>query len=898
MAFQTQNNPFGGVDSWSSRPDAYKYPNPFCDIASVYIPTNLNDAFEWMEYLLLIMPPFLAVINRVVSYFLTDLEISDVSDDVRKNYEELFDDQLHLIQRLQDIGKDYFCLGGDARVYTDSGIRTIKELAESGDKVRVCGLDGKWHETVFKSYGVQRTRSLTLGNGMKLRVTDAHHWWVDTGDDGDDLTYVDTAHLKYWHRIPLKAIPRPDKGDDYRRGVLHGMTLCSQGRVTQMKKSIADWYASNFGLEPKECMGVPPKAGMSREYWYGVWTGMAETAGYFQRNKRYFFISHKDKDVLEACRAGFESVGFSMRSIYRKKIWNGEVRHYMPFTCQYLSEDDFLFDETKAKFRSIMADATPPRYYTGVSEIGSHTRMEEVYCCEEPETHTFTLAGGVVTGNCYGNSFVSLYLPFERYLKCPKCGVEIHISRIKYDFDADNAQFKCECPKCKQGKVAFKHIDRRLRDTSKVNVIRWNPKRIRLKVHPISGQIKYYYKLEEKFVEKVRSGDPFYIDQAQWGFIETCCGKRSKKEGAECLFEFAEGQIYHMRDTVFAGLHDKIRGWAIPPLLPYFKLAYYIQLMRRYDEAIALDFIMPFRILYPQGQAPGGQDALTMVSMQTFIAAMSSMVEKKRANMTAIEVAPFAIGYELIGGEAKQLAPKESIQQAEQELLNAMGFPQELFAGTLSLQAAPVALRLFEREWNPLVDNMNAILQWVSDQIARYFMWDKATIKLTPITLADDMEKKGLQMQAAAGQDISKMTAYKSIGIDYMKEQERIIKEQTDVQKLQEKAMAEAQAQQANGSQAGGGEQGDAEGGGGGGGMSGPGGDVGATPGDVEQQASELAQNLVARNNPTESRQMLAKIKQTNPTLYAMVKAKMQELRQQLSSQGREQMIAQMGQGG
>jgi len=343
-----------------------------------------------------------------------------------------------------------------------------------------------------------------------------------------------------------------------------------------------------------------------------------------------------------------------------------------------------------------------------------------------------------------------------------------------------------------------------------------------------------------------------------------------------------------MKDTVLAGLSDDIKGWAIPPMLPYFKLAYYIQLMRRYDEAIALDFIVPFRVLFPQGGTSGTQDPLQLVSMSTFVAQMQEMIARKRSNVTTYEVAPFAIGYEMIGGEAKQLAPKENIEQATQELLNAMGFPQELFAGTLTLQAAPVALRLFEKEWNPLVDNMNTILQWMTDQVSRYFMWDPAKVKLTPITLADDMEKKSIMLQAAAGQDISKQTVYRTLGYNYLDEQQRIVREQQDVQKMQEKAMADAQAQAASGAMGGGGEGGDESG------MNGPGGQVGATPGDVESQATELATNLVKANNPAQTRHQLAQIKQTNPTLYAMVKAKMQDLRQELSYQGQQMAIQQM----
>lgn len=896
MAYGSQNNPFGGIDSYGARADAYKYPNPFCDIASVYIPTNLNSAFEWMEYLMLSMPPFMSVINRVVSYFLTDIEVNDVADDVRDKYIKVFSDELHLIQKLQDIGKDYFCFGGDTLVYTSDGIHRIEDLAKSGKKVSVCGFDGKWHKVLFKSYGIQDTREIVFGNGVKVRATNNHHWWVDQGDHNDYLSSCTTENLKYWYRMPIKQIPRPDKNSTFYKGVLHGLVLGIGSSTNKRKRKLIESFKTEHNLSITSDMYKAPKPNATREYWYGVFSGMFETCGYFQSRKRYLFLTSSDKSILEACKLGFDKVGIISKSVATRAIWNSATRYYLPFNSQNLFKHDFLLSETSDKFLEMMKGAPSPRLYTCIKSISSDTIKEEVYCCEEPDTHTFVLSGGVVTGNCYGNAFISLYLPFERYLVCPDCKTEIHISRIKYDFDATDGRFLCECPSCKKGKVEFTRIDRRLRDTSKINIIRWNPKRIKLKVHPISGEIKYYYKLEEKFVTKVREGDPFYINTSQWGFIDTCCGDKAKKNATECLFEFAQGQIYHMRDTVFAGLQDKIKGWAIPPMLPYFKLAYYIQLMRRYDEAIALDFIMPFRILYPQGQAPGGQDALTMVSMQTFIAAMSNMVEKKRANMTAIEVSPFAIGYELIGGEAKQLAPKESIQAATQELLNAMGFPQELFAGTLSLQAAPVALRLFEREWNPFIDGMNTVLQWISDQVARYFMWDKATVSLTPITLADDMEKKGIQMQAAAGQDISKQTAYRAMGIDYLKEQERIIQEQQDIQKLQEKAMAEAQAQQANGAYGGGGgggaEGGDASG------MNGPGGQVGATPSDVNEQADQLCLTLLKDPDPSHVRSVLISLKSSNPTLHAMVKQKLQDARNQLASEGKQQMLAQMRQGG
>ena len=482
----------------------------------------------------------------------------------------------------------------------------------------------------------------------------------------------------------------------------------------------------------------------------------------------------------------------------------------------------------------------------------------------------------------YGNSFVSLYLPFDRYLKCPNCGMEYHIDTIGYAFDRHTGDFVCDCKKCGAENEIFKRIDRRSFDTSRVRVIRWNPKRIRLRVHDISGDIEYYYRMEQRFVDHICDGDRFYLNQTPWSMVQTCL--RNGSEPDQHLFKFSRESVFHMKESSLAGL--PIKGWAMPPLLPYFKLAYYIQLMRRYDEAIALDFIVPFRVLYPENSAPNGQDALTTVSMSTFISAMQQMVQRKRYNVTDIQVAPFSIGYQLIGGEAKQLAPKDSIQEAMSELLSAMGIPQELFSGNLTLQAAPVALRLFERQFNVFVDGINSLLQWILDRVSTYFMWDQVSGSLSSVTLADDLERKGLQLQAAGGMDISKQTAYRAYGIDFMKEQKRMLDEQTQINEMNQKAQQEAQAAMQQGGGSGGEESG----------MEGPGGTVGATPGDVNEQADQLAQQLLFATPPTQVRGALAQIKASNPTLYALVKAKMQEYRQQAASQGQQMVMDQQRQ--
>lgn len=481
----------------------------------------------------------------------------------------------------------------------------------------------------------------------------------------------------------------------------------------------------------------------------------------------------------------------------------------------------------------------------------------------------------------YGNVFVSIYFPFDRLLICKECETRFHIDTIKYKFDMKKTTFHGTCPKCKnEGK--FQHLDIRSLDKSKVRIIRWDPKQIRMRCHDISGEVEYYLEMDQRFVQKLNEGNRFYLNSTPWSMIEAV----SKAKGSEQpLYLFDSNSLYHMKEASLAGL--PIKGWGIPPILPNFKLAYYIQLLRRYDEAIALDFIVPFRVLHPTQGAPGGAgtDPLQTMSMESFVSKMTKLVANKRKNLTDIQVSPFPIGYQMFGGEAKALAPKDNIAQAMDELLNAVGFPAELYRGSLSIQAFPVALRLFEKTWGSLVDGYDDLISWILTRISKYFMWGEITGSLRSVTLADDIERKALALQAAAGQDISKGTAYKPLGIDFLEEQSKLVEEQKEIMKLQQEAMEEQEAAQLDPSGAGGG---------GGGGMPpGPGGSPGATPGDVHSQAKEMAYQLVTQTPETLRRGELIKIKHSNPTLHALVIQEMDALRQELSRQGQAMMLQQ-----
>lgn len=483
----------------------------------------------------------------------------------------------------------------------------------------------------------------------------------------------------------------------------------------------------------------------------------------------------------------------------------------------------------------------------------------------------------------YGNSFVSVYLPFERMLTCPKCGTRYMARKIDYRFDPGTMTFSGKCYRCGD-RVTFNRFDYPSPDQSRICLRRWNPKRFELRVHPVSGKTEYYYRLDEdKLVTHITSGrsvDRFYIDESPWDFIEACCIRRGLDTP---LFRFKDDSILHIKVPALAGI--EMYGWGMPPLLPYLKLAYYVQLMRRYDEAIAMDYIVPFRVLSPSAIANGdGQDALTLSSMRGFVSAMQAMVERKRKNITDVQISPYPINYQMLGGEGKNLAPKENLQMAMTDLINALGYPEDMYTGKLTMQTAPVAIRVFEKQYQFMVDGFNDVVDWTLQKVSRHLHWDSISGSLQTTTLADDIERKSLMLQAAAAGDISKGTAYRNVAdIDFIDEQKKIVTEQTQVQNIQQRAMAAQQAQQLNGGPEA--EDGDAAGV--------PGGMVGATPGDVRAQAQAYAQQLLTMPD-SQRRGMLIKIKQSNPTLHDQVMGIMNDMRSQMRSQGGAMLLEQM----
>lgn len=472
------------------------------------------------------------------------------------------------------------------------------------------------------------------------------------------------------------------------------------------------------------------------------------------------------------------------------------------------------------------------------------TKMETILE-DQLDLRTFISMVGV-DRYTYGNSFVSVFFPFNRILKCGSCSLETPIERVHaVTYKSESFHGNCRCGV----KGVMKTIDRRSLDISRVNLIRWDPKHIDISYNPITGEYSYFYTLPPDIVGRVRAGDSALCAKLPRVFLEAV----QKNNVIKINKDF----IFHLKTESLAGLSQE---WGIPTVFCTFKLHYHNAILRRANEAIALDYLVPIRFFFPQTQ---GNDPGSMLNMRKYRDTVLNAVKQHRVDPADAYFMPFPVGYQAIGGEMKALNVDAEIKLTNEEIMNAMGFPQEFFYGSITVQAAPVALRMLENSLSGWISGMNSLTQWIVNKVTKYFDLPRVRTSWTKVTLVDDLEKKNLLMQLVGASKIADETLLNALGTSFSEEvkkkykqqkqeMEEGIKFQKDMQKLQERAQEE--------------------------------GGQGVTPGDVQSKAEQLAQEWLGMDEG-QRRQSMDSTSKEDETLYAMAKEIMERLRRQQGNQ-------------
>lgn len=517
---------------------------------------------------------------------------------------------------------------------------------------------------------------------------------------------------------------------------------------------------------------------------------------------------------------------------------------------------------------------------------------------------------------CYGNSFATVVIPFRRMLVCrtPGCGSiwafrEI-AERPGFKYIPHKQEFVINCPRCKKSGPAEirdwpDNLGKKLR--LKTN---WPPQQIELLYDLVSEETQYLWRLPEEYKRKIRMGDLLTLENAPMAMLEAAA--------TTGLYRFHPDMIFHMKEPTLAGSLN--RGWGIPRSLTTFRDIVHVQTLRSYNESLAKDHIIPFRVLTPMPRpgisGSGGAlgvtvDPLVTSDMGQFVPQVLSMIHKRRRDPTRWNVLPFPIQYTAIGGDARAFAPVEMLDQAWDTLLNATGVPADLYRGTLQLQATPISLRLFEATFQHLVRANNMFVRWVAKKIAELLSWETVNVRWSRITHADDFQKQMTILQLVMSGDVSKSRGLKMLGLDWREEQRTIADEARYQATLQAKVQEEmeqaafgqeiARGQLSPQQTAGGAPPaGDASGAGAPGGGALPPqslldlsfGGTPQSPDEMLAQAEQIAQYL-AQLPESQRRSEMYTLRHKNPTLYAVVKDRREQMINQARTAGGAMLLGQ-----
>lgn len=504
--------------------------------------------------------------------------------------------------------------------------------------------------------------------------------------------------------------------------------------------------------------------------------------------------------------------------------------------------------------------------------------------------------------SAYGNSFVRFHRPFDRsYIVTKPDGSLASISSDQLPPDLVTylpKEVKYRIPDpfqrgvalAERRKIEVDFEDKRSSDTSRLALTFLDVRYVDLDRAHFSGKKTVTYRFPAHVRARIDNGELREVNETPKSILEVLA------RGED--FEFYPGEVFHLAQPCPVGISEA--GWGLPPVIQHYRNIRQIQMYRKSDESVALDFMLPFRVFSP-ASAGNNVDATQDIVSSMMRGELKAMVEHHRRDPTSMHSFPVPIRMDEFGGNGRHYISQDIRQQQTHELLDGIGIPQDLMRGTLANAEMPTAMRIFESQYQWLMRALNSFVLWVGDKVQDFREVDRISAGLDRPSQAQNIEARQTYMQLAAAGEIPRRYSLRPIGIDdpvaaaaeRADEDLAIMEQQAEKQeaferKQQRGSMAEVVAAQA--------QEGATPPGGGGIGPIGP--NPNHSPLDIQNEAQNIAAQLLQIPEDGVRSQELQKIKAGDPTMHAAVKQAMEEMRSGAASQGRAQvgeMLAQQG---
>jgi thiol-disulfide isomerase/thioredoxin len=383
----------------------------------------------------------------------------------------------------------------------------------------------------------------------------------------------------------------------------------------------------------------------------------------------------------------------------------------------------------------------------------------------------------------YGNSFVSVIYPFKRYLVCQECKSSKDIESTKR-WKYSGTRWTGWCSKCKQ-EVTMKIRDAWIPDPKKIKLHRWPVEQIDIQYNKFTGEYRYFYRISKRERKQIESGIKFYVEKTPKVFLDAVMENKDIELDKKNLFHFKRSSIA-----------DDMMEWGTPIMYPALKEAFHWQILRKGNEAIAMQYIMPLTVLFPQ---PNGEaNPFTQLPLGEWKQFVERQLARWKKDPNHIPLMPIPLGSQQIFGNARALMVTPEMKQTEESIIAACQVPREFIYGGLSYSGTSVSLRMLENHFLVYREQVSRFLKWVSGMLCTFMKWPNFEIRLSDFKMADDIQQKQLVLELANQKMVSMSHVLEDMGADLETEFNKIKREiqmSGEIGTMQQKEAAEAQGE-------------------------------------------------------------------------------------------------------
>lgn len=309
------------------------------------------------------------------------------------------------------------CFSGDTEIVTKDGIKKIGNLV--GENIKVLSY-GKWRNATVQNFGEQKLVALHLQKNRAKKtiyVTEDHVWYVSNQpkfkekktidlESGDQIPVDVIKCYKSYKPSPFGVAHGAFYGDGDHTGKNRRMNFCGD------KKELIDYFTPDTigsSNDVSTICGIPkifwdkPSLNETPSYLYGWLAGYFATDGSIDERGSCVLTSSKRED-LEFAQDVLAVLGIPCEEIRVQNRLSNLTNTYsdvyiLTLNKTYLNESFFVIDKDRKRFLE------HPPIKTGTWKVvdvdTEDHKIEHVYCVVEPEKHSFTLKGNILTHNCY-----------------------------------------------------------------------------------------------------------------------------------------------------------------------------------------------------------------------------------------------------------------------------------------------------------------------------------------------------------------------------------------------------------------------------------------------------------------------------------------------------------------